>query len=92
MPLPDNEANELADNFFCHLHSHGDEHDHSNNLVDSLNTLSLNTKMLRKSILEGLTVYVLNENHLNMDLIKLNNLMDLKCSKCDYRIGYKGII
>ena len=50
--MPETEIDELADNFFCHLHDHGHEHhdnDHDDtklaDLISSLNPLN----KLRKS-------------------------------------------
>lgn len=99
LSLPDNELNELADNFFCHLHDHchaanenlDHDHQHSNaqDLTDELNPLR-NGK-IRKSVLENQTVLVLNENHLDMSKLALvNDKNELICSGCNYSIGYKG--
>ena len=100
MPLPENEADELADNYFCHLHDHchGDDqgheehgnHEHLSDLIKSLNPINANDK-LRKSILEGPTLFILNKTHLNLSLIRFDEKsMDVSCRNCDYRIGYKG--
>jgi hypothetical protein len=99
LPLPENEADELADNYFCHLHDHGHGHEcneenekHENlvELIKSLNPISGNQK-LRKSILEGSTILILNQTHLNSELIKINEKnLDILCRNCNYRIGYKS--
>ena len=102
LALPDNELDELADNFFCHLHDHSGEHDehgengcsHSTskecNLLESLNPLRDISK-LRKSILASPTLFVMNENHLRLDVLKLNNEnLNISCGNCAYNIGYKG--
>jgi predicted enzyme involved in methoxymalonyl-ACP biosynthesis len=79
LPLPDNELDELADNFFCHLHTHEHNHDEQNDkqsenisepdLLNSLNPLafSLNSSKLisRMSVLFNRTLFILNQNHLN---------------------------
>ena len=101
LSLPENELNELADNFFCHLHDHchetndshqhDDDHqsDHAEDLTNELNPLR--NRKLRKSVLENQTIFVLNESHL--DLSKLNLIetkSDLICANCNYNLGYKG--
>lgn len=92
--MPENEISELADNFFCHLHSHcAEEHTHSSSelLIDSLNPLIIKKEQkLRKSILENQTLLIMNENHLNLDKIKVDKeSLAISCS-CGYNIGYIG--
>ena len=98
--MPDNELDELADNFFCHLHDHSHKdheheqhcHDHESNekeLIDSLNPLR-NIAKLRKSILENDIFMVLNKNHLGMNSIR-DEEGALKCSLCSFNIGFKSM-
>lgn len=96
--LPDNEIDELADNFFCHLHSHSTGHSCDSDstkeavLRDSLNPLRETSKQMRKSILDNATIFVLNENHLQTEFIKLNEEhLSFACSNCNYTLGYKEI-
>ena len=99
LSLPDNELNELADNFFCHLHDHChangdddnlDDHQHSNeDLTNELNPLR--NRKVRKSVLENQTVLVLNENHLDMAKLIVDEKNQLICANCNYCLGYKGI-
>jgi hypothetical protein len=89
--LPDNELDELADNFFCHLHEHCHEENHENShkeedLTNVLNPLR-NSANLRRSVLENKTLLVLNERHLNANSIDVSNDL-IKCSKCKFNIGY----
>jgi hypothetical protein len=88
--LPENDADELADNFFCHLHDHND-HSDNEDLISSLNPLRTSGKKLRKSVLNGLTVLILNENHLALNSLQLDEAERLlKCSSCSHTVGYKG--
>ena len=93
MQLPENEISELADNFFCHLHSHGhEEHSHHSDekLIDSLNPLIIKKdQVLRKSILQSETLFILNTNHLNPNQINEIN-SSLSCNNCGYNVGYKS--
>lgn len=103
LKLPDNDLDELADNFFCHLHDHDhktcDEPtltciDHKEDEEDLTNTLNplRDTSKLRKSVLGNLTVYTLNQNHLNPESLKVIDKTMLKCSQCKFNIGYKSKI
>jgi hypothetical protein len=92
LEFPDNELEELADNFFCHLHDHtnnkGCSHQEKS-LIDSLNPLR--EDILRKSILENITFYLMNENHLNIDSLNVNNEnLNITCKNCSSIIGYKS--
>lgn len=87
LKLPENDLDELADNFFCHLHDHNHNKCHVEDLTNALNPLRDN-KQLRKSILGSLTLLILNSNHLCPDSVKKENL-DLKCSKCLFTLGYQ---
>ncbi|CAF0744205.1 unnamed protein product [Brachionus calyciflorus] len=94
LKLPDNDLDELADNFFCHLHSHDHNHntcDHESgeDLTNILNPLRDSNK-LRKSILGNMTILILNLNHLDTNGVKEENL-DLKCSSCGFNLGYKRL-
>jgi hypothetical protein len=102
--MPDNELDELADNFFCHLHDHGHYCESSHNeaskpnaadstsedLTNLLNPLR-DTSKLRKSILANSTVFMLNNNHLDPMSIQNEDNSVIKCSVCKFNIGYKGI-
>ena len=59
LPLPENEADELADNYFCHLHDHGhgdechqesEKHENLGDLIKSLNPLNSNEKLNIKNV------------------------------------------
>ncbi len=90
--MPETEIDELADNFFCHLHDHGHHEHHDNDhddtkLADLINSLNPLNK-LRKSILENRTIFILNENHLDLKKLTLNET-NIICSKCNFKLGYK---
>lgn len=98
--MPDNEIDELADNFFCHLLDHCSEHsehacDKNNSskesdIRNSLNPLRETLKTLRKSILDSITLFVMNENHLDLGKVKVNTeTLKITCNKCSYNVGYK---
>ena len=92
LQLPDNELDELADNFFCHLHEHSHEEHHEENphkeedLTNVLNPLR-NPTNLRRSVLENKTILVLNERHLNANSIDVSTDL-IKCRKCKFNLGY----
>jgi hypothetical protein len=86
--LPENELDELADNFFCDLHVHEHSHDQlhqhdkheelsESELLNSLNPLSNSVYYKlkpRMSILSNKTIFILNQNHLNAkDLLRWCN-------------------
>ena len=100
--MPDNELDELADNFFCHLHDHNHNeenvcatHNHRNSNTDEedltniLNPLR-DTKKLRKSILVNSNLYLLNDNHIQNSSLKMEDDNKIKCSDCLFNIGYRG--
>lgn len=87
LKLPENDLDELADNFFCHLHDHNHNKCDEEDLTNALNPLRDN-KHLRKSILGSFTLMILNSNHLCTDSVKKDNL-DIKCSSCLSIIGYQ---
>ena len=97
--MPDNELDELADNFFCHLHNHSHENhdcesghaDESNDkdLIDSLNPLR-DKSNLRKSILMNSTLMIMNQNHLNLDKVSIDLSNKINCKNCSSIIGFKG--
>lgn len=94
--MPENDLEELAENFFCHLHDHSHEknghHDHdstSSDLTNELNPLR-DVNKLRKSILNRPTVLILNCNHVNASSITTDENLNLSCSKCFHNFGYKG--
>ena len=101
LPLPENELDELADNFFCHLHDHchsglshtahsAHEDHHEEDLTNTLNPLRNPTKP-RKSILANKTLLVLNTNHLHLASICMEDEnKKIKCSSCKFNIGYRG--
>lgn len=93
LTMPDNELDELADNFFCHIndncHGHSDHKHEEGDQTNALNPLR-NPNTLRKSILLNNSVFILNENHLNFESIKLENDNKIRCSKCSFNIGYRG--
>ena len=80
LALPDNELDELADNFFCHLHNHDHEHEHEHEHShdaaphgskdaageDLTNVLNplRDKRVLRRAVLRNATVFVTNRNHL----------------------------
>ncbi len=102
LPLPDHELDELADNFFCHLHDHNhnvsecdDQHDEEakEDLTNILNPLR-DKYQLRKSILSNISVFILNKYHLDesdRSLTHDSNTNEIKCSHCSFELGYKGI-
>ncbi|RNA23521.1 hypothetical protein BpHYR1_009871 [Brachionus plicatilis] len=87
LKLPENDLDELADNFFCHLHDHNHNKCHEQDLTSALNPMREN-KQPRKSILGNLTLLVLNSTHLNAESVKQDSL-DLNCSKCMSNFGYQ---
>ncbi len=96
LPLPDHEIDELADNFFCHLHDHDHNQNcegHENDLTNELNPLRDRSQM-RKSVLSSLTLFVLNKNHLDKSLtdsiVHDPKVNEIKCNKCLFEIGYRG--
>jgi hypothetical protein len=98
--MPDNEIDELADNFFCHLHDHDHNHNHHdfdmNNCKETDLTSVLNplrdTAKIRKSILSNVTTYLLNEkNHIETKLISIDEEnLTIRCSNCQFNIGFKS--
>ncbi len=101
--MPDNELDELADNFFCHLHDHNhndaceESHSHEStnetaaeDLTNILNPLR-DTSKLRKSILVNSTLFMLTNNHIDHESIKVEENLAIKCSTCKFNLGYKGI-
>lgn len=87
LKLPENDLDELADNFFCHLHDHNHNKCHEEDLTNILNPMRDN-KHLRKSILENLTLIILNSNHIKLESVKEDSF-DLKCSQCLSNLGYR---
>jgi hypothetical protein len=102
LPLPDHELDELADNFFCHLHDHNhnvsqcsDQHSDEikEDMTNILNPLR-DKYQIRKSILSNMSVFVLNKYHLDgydNSFIHEINTNEIKCSQCMFELGYKGI-
>lgn len=91
--MPENDLEELAENFFCHLHDHSHNHDHHNehDLSDELNPLR-DANRLRKSVLSSRTILVLNKNHIRPESLKLDDDgLNLLCSNCSHIIGYKSL-
>lgn len=91
--MPENDMDELADNFFCHLHDHDHHevdahHEHTSIDINALNPLRDNEKR-RKSILDSLNVFILNETHLNLEEVDLDEANELKCKSCSFKIGQK---
>lgn len=97
--MPDNEIDELADNFFCHLLDNCSEHSghtcekdstKENEIRNSLNPLRETLTTLRKSILDNITLFIVNENHLDVEKIHFNSEnFQISCKKCSYNVGYK---
>ncbi len=83
--MPDNELEELEDNFWCHNHSH-DHDSHSHESVVHENEDKYKSK---KSILYNNTTLLVNKNHVNF-----NNLIissdQIECCDCNYKIGFKN--
>ena len=97
--MPENDMEELAENFFCHMHDHNhnhseDIHEHSEHsghadLTDELNPLR-NVSKLRKSILSARTFFILNTNHIGSVSTETNG--DLICTNCSQAVGFKSIL
>ncbi len=97
LSLPENEMDELADNFFCHLlgtcgHGHACLGKKHAAIRESLNPMRETLRSLRRSVLAGPTLFVLNENHLNLGYITVSkeDSLDVFCANCSNSIGYKG--
>lgn len=87
---------ELAENFFCHMHDHnhnepGDEHEsHETDLTEELNPLR-NSNKLRKSILNARTFLILNTNHIKIETFRVEKNLELLCANCSHSLGFKSI-
>lgn len=89
--MPENDLEELAENFFCHMHdhSHGQgDHGHTD-LTDELNPMR-NVNKLRRSVLSSRTFFILNSNHVLDASIFTDDMSNLLCSRCSHVIGYKS--
>lgn len=90
LDMPENDLEELAENFFCHMHEHSDGHKEDQvDLTNELNPLRDANKQ-RKSILSSKTAYVLNRNHIKPESIRNDDRSNLLCSNCSHIIGYKS--
>ena len=87
--MPDNELEELEDNFWCHNHDHKHEHDHDHGA--SHNETNEDRYKFKKSILFNNTTLLVNENHVNFDNLSISSEdnITVKCSKCFFKIGFK---
>jgi hypothetical protein len=96
--MPDHDLHELEDNFWCHKHDHSHEHENENeNHEHDLSSKhaknhendNMIKKYLRKSILHNKTLILINDNHVNLEAILISDdLKSIKCSKCNYNLGY----
>lgn len=92
--LPENDSEELAENFFCHMHDHSHEHEHEHghitDLTEVLNPLR-HENVRRKSVLINRTVLILNQSHLDLALVRTTHNFDVQCSTCNFNVGYQGM-
>lgn len=91
LSMPESELDELADNFFCHLHDCDHHHDHDKPETDLTNVLNplRNAQKLRKSVLYNSTLFVLNINHVSLESI-VSNENSINCSNCKFNLGYRS--
>ena len=81
--MPENELEELEDNLWCHNHTHDDHVHHENEeVVDKFK--------FKKSILFNNTTLLVNKNHLDFNYLKITTATMIKCSTCNFTIGYKN--
>jgi hypothetical protein len=94
--MPENDMDELADNFFCHLHDHdhfegNTHHDHVHHEAVDINALNplRDIQKQRKSVLDNLNILVLSDTHLNLEQVEIDEASELKCKSCSFKIGHK---
>ena len=84
--MPDNELEELEDNFWCHNHEHSHDHDESPEAHEHEDKYKS-----KKSILFNNTTLLVNKNHVDVNnLIISSDQVMIKCFDCNYKIGFKN--